>query len=544
MAVAARQSPWGTANKTAAANKAKEFYLCLQSSGWNEALLKFKPKSRWSNSSITTVGDLLQAVEAVWSGNPKTINDYARAFRKIVADSFQIDGGKSKFDYRSGSRDAWVKKVDRIKLRDVTPDKVQKWKVNFLKRAGSDPIKKRAASISVNSMLRQAKSLFAPAVSRFIKLEIRCSPFEGVWFEPRRSMRYQSSLDVESLIGSAQKELLQEQFQIFLLAIMAGLRRNEIDKLEWQAFDWDKGVISIRATSHFTPKSEDSTGDVELDPEVMEVFRGYAAGRTSDFVIKSNVPVRPQGTYSHYRCQKHFDALGVWLRNHGVDANRPLHTLRKEYGSQVCAKHGIYAASRALRHADIAITSQHYLDKRQRGTAGLGALLVLPRNVVDFQDFEPRILHAEAGIPAPAGDYAEFLGNQIGLQREDVKAVLNPALHGQTRENLVGTKQWEKLENRIKVEELLKRHFPAVWEMIETMQNDHSLLQRRGAQVFFPAYEMALKKENLPAGIPLHDGWVFPAKDEAQLLRVKDVFEQVGSQILHQPMPVKHAIWN
>jgi hypothetical protein len=41
--------PLGTANKTAAASKAKEFYLCLQSGGWNEALAKFKPKSRWSN---------------------------------------------------------------------------------------------------------------------------------------------------------------------------------------------------------------------------------------------------------------------------------------------------------------------------------------------------------------------------------------------------------------------------------------------------------------------------------------------------------------
>jgi Phage integrase family. len=382
--------PLGTANKTAAANKAKEFYLCLQSSGWDEALLKFKPKSRWSNSSIATVGDFLQAAESVWSGNPKTISDYARAFRKIVSDSFQIDGGTSKFDYRSGGRDAWVKRVERIKLRELTPDKVQKWKVNFLKRAGSNPVKKRAASISVNSLLRQAKSLFAPAVLKFIKLEIPCSPFEGVAFEPRRSMRYQSSFDVESLIRAAQKELPQELFKIFLLAVMAGLRRNEIDKLEWPAFDWGKGVISIRATSHFAPKSEDSTGDVEVDPEVMELFRGYSARKTSDFVIESAVSVRPQGTYAHYRCQKDFDALGKWLRDHGVDANRPLHTLRKEFGSQVCAKHGIYAASHALRHADIAITSQHYLDKRQRATVGLGALLTRPQNIVSIEKHKGR----------------------------------------------------------------------------------------------------------------------------------------------------------
>jgi integrase len=198
-------------------------------------------------------------------------------------------------------------------------------------------------------------------------------------------MRYQSSFDVESLIRAAQSELPREQFKIFLLAMMAGLRRNEIDKLEWNAFDWDGGLIVIRATPYFSPKSEDSVGEVEIDPEVAELFRGYHASRTSDFVIESTVSARPQGTYPHYRCQRQFDALCNWLRGHGVASNRPLHTLRKEYGSQICAKHGIYAASNALRHADIAITSQHYVAKRQRATVGLGSLLTAPGNVVHLE---------------------------------------------------------------------------------------------------------------------------------------------------------------
>ena len=374
--------PLLTANKTAAANSAKEFYLCLAHKGWDEALKKFKPKSRWSDSSITTVGDFLQAAESVWSGRAKTITEYAKALRKIVADVQGIDGGRAKFDYRSGGRDAWVKKVERTRLRELTPDKVQKWKVSFLKRAGSNPVKKRAAQVSVNSLLRQAKSLFAPALLKFIKLEISCSPFEGVAFEPGRSMRYQSSFDVESLVRCACEELPQEQLKIFLLAIMAGLRRNEIDKLEWGAFDWDKGVIWVRATSHFALKSEDSSGSVEIDKEVVELFRGWSARASGNFVIESLVPARPPGTYAHYRCQKDFGALVKWLRKHRVEAHRPLHTLRKEYGSQVCARHGIYAASLGLRHADIAITSQHYLDKRQRATVGLGGLLSPPANVI------------------------------------------------------------------------------------------------------------------------------------------------------------------
>jgi hypothetical protein len=82
------------------------------------------------------------------------------------------------------------------------------------------------------------------------------------------------------------------------------------------------------------------------------------------------------------------------MREKGVSGGRPLHTLRKEFGSHVCEQFGIYAASRALRHADIGITSQHYLDKKTRVTAGLGKLLlrqdsILPSNS-DLKDAAAR----------------------------------------------------------------------------------------------------------------------------------------------------------
>jgi hypothetical protein len=159
--------PLGTANRENAAQKAREIYLYLQSNGWEETLQKFKPKSVWSSSAATTVGEFCEQVGSVWSGKAKTLGDYVRAFRKIVTDIFEIDGGNSKFDYRSGGRESWLQRVDRIKLREITPDKIQKWKVEFLRRAGSSPARKRSASISVNSLLRQAKSLFAPGTRNF-----------------------------------------------------------------------------------------------------------------------------------------------------------------------------------------------------------------------------------------------------------------------------------------------------------------------------------------------------------------------------------------
>jgi integrase len=278
-----------------------------------------------------------------------------------------------------------LRKVHDVKLADITPERVQKWKIGFLRRAGSDPMKQRAARISCNSLMRQAKSLFAPDMLKFIHLDLSGAlPFEGVKFEPRQSMRYRSSFEVEKIIQEAQSELPAERLKIFLLAILAGLRRNEIDKLEWKAFRWNAGVIRIEATSYFRPKSENSTGDVEVDPELLNLFRGFNARAKGSFVIESLVEARPAATYAHYRRQREFKALTKWLRGNGVTGGRPLHILRKEYGSQICAKHGIYAASHALRHADIAITSQHYLDRKRRATPGMGHLLAIPDNVISL----------------------------------------------------------------------------------------------------------------------------------------------------------------
>jgi hypothetical protein len=114
---------------------------------------------------------------------------------------------------------------------------------------------------------------------------------------------------------------------------------------------------------------------VPVELEIIEVFRGYRARATGHFVVESSRAPRPGVTYEHYRCQDDFDQLNLWLRAQGVKANKPLHALRKEYGSKICAIHGIHAASRALRHADIGITNQFYTDSRARVTSGMAHLL-------------------------------------------------------------------------------------------------------------------------------------------------------------------------
>jgi integrase len=231
-----------------------------------------------------------------------------------------------------------LERVHAIKLEDVTPQCIQEWKRKFLARAGEDPLALRSARVSVNSFMRRAKCLFAPKNIRHLELSLSAvSPFSGVAAEKKQNVRYRSGFDAVALLGSASAELAlndPEEFKILLLALTAGLRAHEIDLLEWDAFDFATGTLTIQPTRYYQPKSEYSLGTVDLEPELVEIFRGFRARAQSAFVIESSLPPKSGLRYDYYRCRPHFRRLYTWLRTHGVAGRTPLHTLRKEYGSQ------------------------------------------------------------------------------------------------------------------------------------------------------------------------------------------------------------------
>jgi hypothetical protein len=104
-------------------------------------------------------------------GKPKTFRLYTTYLRRIVSEIFGIDGGKARWDYRAGGRDAWVKKVNAVRLAAITPAKLQKWRVAFIKRA-SHPGARASATRTANSYLRCARSLFSPKIVRFVSERI------------------------------------------------------------------------------------------------------------------------------------------------------------------------------------------------------------------------------------------------------------------------------------------------------------------------------------------------------------------------------------
>src|SRR5207253_10734049 len=114
-------------------------------------------------------------------------------------------------------------------------------------------------------------------------------------------------------------------------------------------------------------------------------LRGFRARASGPFVIEGEEGSSGPTTWGRkYRARRVFDRVTEWLKTHGVNAQKPLHELRKELGALITAEHGIYAASRVLRHADVATTAAHYTDLKTRPTIPVGEWL-MPQNVVPMK---------------------------------------------------------------------------------------------------------------------------------------------------------------
>lgn len=365
----------GTSNQEAAAMRAAAIYGDLLTLGVDGTLAKHRPTKR---EDVSTLGAWIEAARLVFDKSQTTFDAYARAARNIAADILEVERTKKRFGRKGGT---FRQQADLTPVSIFTERAVQEWKIRYVKeRGGSNPARQRAARISCNSALRMARSLFQEDIAKLLPpLDMDERPFAKVKFYPRESMKYHSKIDPTILLGKAQADLGKtnsEAFKILLLALGAGLRRGEIDRLLWRQINLDAGEIHIEVTEAGALKSADSTAKVAIDMTLCGLLRGYKAKAASQFVIDGGTGEGGSRAWGQrYRCQGAFDSLLAWLRLNGVDERRALHTLRKEAGSIIATKSGIYAAASFLRHSDINVTALHYADHKDRVSIDLGALM-------------------------------------------------------------------------------------------------------------------------------------------------------------------------
>jgi integrase len=368
-----------TTNRDEAAQRARRMYIDLMTGGWDLVLRNHRPKRPEppdpSRKSDLTFGEYIGLVRSRNLISTKAIDGYVPRLRGIVADILGIRSA-NKYAAATKGRQAWVDKVDSTQLASVTPDMVRQWKRRSLDKAKTAVARKRAVT-SVNSALRQARSLFGERkVLKHLSGIPRPHLFEGVEFEPRVDTRFfGAGIDAPTLLRRAIKDLGTEDLKAFLLAIALGLRRKEADLLQWDSFDFNACTVQIEPTEYHALKTEESASTMSLDAEFMIMFRGWHAQRSGPFVLESDHLPRPEARYHYYRCDATFDSLVDWLRLQGVTGDKPFHVLRKMFGSLIVEKHGVFAASSALRHTSIELTNSYYLDRSVKTVSGLGSIL-------------------------------------------------------------------------------------------------------------------------------------------------------------------------
>lgn len=360
--------PLGTANKEAAAEKARGIYLSLVANGADATLAERKPAAKVKPSSDkVTVGQLIEAATRLSSARKESMDTYAKALRRITAGVIGADGKNKR------------KSVDSAPLTALSPSRVLAWRNAFLK-AAKTPQERSAAAVTINSLMRNSKALLSKKIRPFLERELPLPSalwFEGIPMEKEGSLRYRSQIDAKAILQSANDTLAAESPEVYkalLLTLVCGLRRSEADAVEWAQIDFKAGTLEIRDNDARALKSADSAGVVGLDPKIVQILTELKGKTKSPHVLETPKLARKKfGTHQSrtYRCDATHNALITWLRGQGVPGIRPIHTLRKEIGSVIASRDGIFAASRFLRHSDIRITSRLYADNKTLITAGI-----------------------------------------------------------------------------------------------------------------------------------------------------------------------------
>ena len=369
--------PLATNDKEEACRTAARLYRAICSKGWDAGVAEILPGQSERNAVVLpTLGELIEKVTVSGAvANAVTLYNYIYGLRWIAEHAFNMRSPDSKYDYKGGGNIRWRNRVDRIRIGRLTPERVTAGITRHLQQFADNPLKLKRAQRSVRSYLRNASAMFQESLMKAIHMEGLENPFRKVKQAAERAPRYNSKVDAQDLLLKAREDLQKdpEAYRVILLALGAGLRRGEIDNLRWDQIDRKKNRIRVEVTEDFEGKSEDSHGFVFIDAGLMDELG--TRGKVEDFLLEPDQPIIQRKHGGDYRAERTFKRVTAWLRSQGMTDQKPLHTLRKEFGSIVMESSDIHTASMQLRHADISTTARHYLDNRRHTTVQIGAML-------------------------------------------------------------------------------------------------------------------------------------------------------------------------
>lgn len=439
-----------TADKNEAARRATRFFQVLVAQGWTAAEATLRAPGEEPKLKSCSIGEYITAARSHFQGLATTFEDYARNLRLIVSEALNVEPveieeraaakaeamalqelrqrqaegqtgvprrlhlrnksreeldwvgrrtgqlyqeamARLRFDHRAHGHEAWTKAVDALPLSKVTPAAVNRWATSRIKAAeAKDAQARKRGKVTVETILRQARSLFSPKLVGFVRSELGNLPdelpFDKLKIEKARVRRFRVLVPLPDLMKAAMKELVadREVMKAFVLAALGGLRRREMDALTWANVNTKANRLTVAVSEHYGLKTEDSEREIPLPPEIMSFLaqcQKLDKAKASDFVIKGDHSVGKRSRT--YRCERASARLIEWLHEQGVADRKPIHYLRKLAGETLAQQAGIYAASSYLGHSSVKVTQAYYATGRPTVAPSLteamgGKVIVFP----------------------------------------------------------------------------------------------------------------------------------------------------------------------
>lgn len=247
-------------------------------------------------------------------------------------------------------------------LADMSPDKIKFTKENRK---------------TIISQIKHCKAILKPAALRYYNTQgVKVTnPFTGMELGgPVRNPYTPLAEKTRTAIWNEARNLPPDEAIAVLLALGAGFRKNEIDKarVEWVHMMKDHAVLSIRTEEDFVPKSG-ANRNVPISKELAEeILAIRATMNPSEF----DPYILAGGGRSATRKDKTYRRVAEWLRTKGIKSANPMHSLRKEFGSNVFTHHGVGVASVLLGHADIKLTMDTYAGLTVAPVIDMGGLIL------------------------------------------------------------------------------------------------------------------------------------------------------------------------
>lgn len=213
-----------------------------------------------------------EAVEAYYALLADASVEFRKGTLRMEGARFVAEKREARIHRSSSSQE--TERVLRATIDLLGNREVSSYTHEDMRRLHKSWIQKDLSSATIAGYLARLRGFFSWAVSERLR---RDNPVSGIKMPrdlPTRSERYCTKEERDRLIATVPPDR-QDLALVMWLGFFAGLRRREIDQARRDWVDLEAGVLQVKTTPTFTPKSTRGIRTIRLSPRLLAFLSAY-----------------------------------------------------------------------------------------------------------------------------------------------------------------------------------------------------------------------------------------------------------------------------